>query len=120
MSKKYTYSEVGNARVCDNTGAIVAVKLGGVWFNLIGTSEEPVIMGDSYANDDTQIYKVYARPSDAKVGIWTSWTQWARENNARVMISSYSATFSVSLALLLIRTAQSTICILPMRTSIAK
>lgn len=93
MSKKYTYSEIGKTRVCDNTGAIVAVKLGGDWFNLIGTSTEPVIIGGSYTNDENEIYKAYNRPSAEKVAIYKSWVVWARENNARLMISSHSAYF---------------------------
>lgn len=90
MAKKYTYSIVGNTKVCDNTGEIKAVKLGGIWFDMCGTSDSIAV---EYGNDDCEIYTTYGKPSDTKVEIWYQWCAWARENDAVLRISGHSCCF---------------------------
>lgn len=90
MARKYTYSQIGNTYVCNETGEIKRIRLGGEWFDLCGTSDDAdVFMG----NDESEIYRVYGKPSDTKVAIWEDWCRWAKDNHATLRIGGHSCMF---------------------------
>lgn len=60
------------------------------WFEVVGETDGTCTFDD---NDDTEIYKVYGKPSDAKQWIWFDWCHWAKRNNAQLKIAGHSCMF---------------------------
>lgn len=63
------------------------LTIGGETFEVCGETDMNTMF---YGNDESQIYEVYGKPSVYKVGIWKSWCEWAKANNAQLDITSHN------------------------------
>ena len=62
-------------------------------FELCGQVSRASINPLEYGWNDDEIFDAYGRPSCTKVSIWKSWVEWARNNGAKLKISSHNCNF---------------------------